>query len=62
MSTFEYLFQFETENGGALFSKCNYTQSVIGASVTAYRVFEDLVENRNTKMATVAKARRRFYI
>lgn len=55
MATFKYLFQFETEYQERFFAKCDSTEPVIGASVTAYPAFEDLVENRNLRTTTVAK-------
>jgi hypothetical protein len=55
MATFQYLFQFETEHQERFFAKCDSTEPVIGASVTAYPTFEDLVENRNPRTETVAK-------
>ncbi|KAJ5794610.1 hypothetical protein N7457_001209 [Penicillium paradoxum] len=55
MSTFKHLFQFETEDQESLFGKCDSTEPIIGGSVTAYPTFEDLMEERNPRTATVAK-------
>lgn len=58
MAPFKYLIHFETEDKETFFAKCDSTEPVIGASMTAYGTFEDLTENRNSSTATIAKVER----
>ena len=56
MATFDYLYCFESEKGEGFFAKGDSTEPVVGATVTAYPTFEDLLGDENATQATVTKA------
>ncbi|GKZ18424.1 hypothetical protein AbraCBS73388_000994 [Aspergillus brasiliensis] len=53
MAAFGYLYCFETEEGEGFFAKSDSTEPVIGATVTAYPTFEDLLGDENATQATL---------
>jgi hypothetical protein len=57
MVAIKNLIAFEDESGNRLFSNVDSLESTEGASIEAYRSFDDLTKGENATNATIAKVR-----
>jgi hypothetical protein len=57
MVVIKNLIAFEDESGNRLFSNVDSLESAQGASIEAYRSFDDLTKGENATNATIAKVR-----
>jgi hypothetical protein len=57
MVVIKNLIAFEDESGNGLFSNVDSLESSQGASIEAYRSFDDLTKGENATNATIAKVR-----
>jgi 2-keto-4-pentenoate hydratase/2-oxohepta-3-ene-1,7-dioic acid hydratase in catechol pathway len=55
MAKFKYLIHFADEKGDSFFADIDSTEPVSGAQISAHRSFEELKEEKNGVMTTIAK-------